>query len=224
MKAVLLAGGHGKRLRPLTNDRPKAMVGIAGIPIVDRQIRWLKNQGIESLVILASYMKERLVQHVGDGSRFGIEVSFSMEEEPLGTGGALKNAEKFLEGDEQFIMANGDIITDIDIRRLSLDGDAMASISLVPLKSPYGIIESNDGKIMAFREKPVLDDHWINAGIYLMSGKVFGYLPQKGDMEKTVFPEFASMHRLNCTKFDGVYWRPIDTMKDVDEANAELQS
>lgn len=222
MHAVILAGGYGKRLRPLTDDKPKPLIEIAGKPIIEWQILWLKSFGINSFIVLTGYKWEILIKWLSENEkRLGISTYFSIEEEPLGTGGALKKVKNLLKDENAFIVINGDIITDIDISQLKLK-ESIVSISLVPLKSPYGIVETQGDKIVDFKEKPILENYWINAGVYLMSNKVFEYLPDKGDMEKLTFPKLAKESLLTGVKFYNVYWRSIDTIKDIEEASEDL--
>lgn len=223
MKAVILAGGQSKRLRPLTDDKPKTMVEIGGRPIIEWQIDWLKSHGVTSFVILANYKRDVLINHLGSGEKFGIKTAFALEDGPLGTGGALKNAAHILSSDKEFLMVNGDVISDIDVGHLKLGANDVAALSLVPLKSPYGVIQTDNSKITRFDEKPTLNEFWINAGIYLMSSEIFDYLPEKGDMEKTAFPELAKENRLAGIKFDSAYWRSVDTVKDVEEVGKDLE-
>ena len=144
------------------------------------------------------------------------------EEEPLGTGGAIKNAEGLLKNEEGFFVLNGDILTNIDIKRIVVERGFIGSIALVPLKSPYGIVEIEKDEIKNFVEKPQLKDYWINAGIYYFSSKIFNYLPEKGDIEKSVFPELIKKEKLKGTKFENVIWKSIDTHKDIEEAEKEV--
>jgi len=220
MKAIILAGGFGKRLRPLTDDKPKPLVEIANRPIIEWQVLWLKKMGIKTFVVLEGYKKEALINWLTDNeSRLGVRFIHITENEPLGTGGAIYKAKEIV--DEKFIVINGDIITNIDVSKLSCE-NAVATISLVPLRSPYGVVETSDDKISKFVEKPILKDFWINAGIYLFTSKIFEYLPEKGDMEKTTFPQLASKGLLKGMKFENAYWRSIDSIKDVEEASLEI--
>ncbi|AWR97856.1 NTP transferase domain-containing protein [Acidianus sulfidivorans JP7] len=220
MKAVILAGGYGKRLRPLTDDKPKPLIEIAGKPIIEWQIEWLKTFGIRSFLILTGYKKEVLTEWMSKNkNRLGIECLFSTEEEPLGTGGAIYQVKSFL--NEEFITINGDILTNLDIRELKIQ-DAIASIALVPLRSPYGVVQTDDDKIIKFVEKPVLKDYWINAGVYILKPDIFEYLPEKGDIERLTFPVLAEKGLLKGKKFENVYWRSIDSVKDVEEASSEI--
>jgi NDP-sugar pyrophosphorylase family protein len=226
VKAVIIAGGLGKRLRPLTEDRPKPLVEVAGRPIIEWQIEWLKRNGVRTFIVLAGYYREKLIEFLGSGSRFGVSVAYVVEEEPLGTGGAIKNAERVI-GDETFVAVNGDIVTNIPVTELvsylEASSGAVAAIGLVPLKSPYGIVElKDDGKVASFREKPTLEEYLINAGVYVMRPEVFDYLPAKGDIERDTFPKLAAEGRLVGKVFRGYYWKSIDTVKDVEEASQEV--
>ncbi|MGC9149184.1 MAG: nucleotidyltransferase family protein [Sulfolobales archaeon] len=228
MKAVILAGGLGKRLRPLTEDKPKPLIEINGKPIILWQINWLKKYGVKEYVLLVGYRKERIIESIGSGARYDIKVSYVVEEEPLGTGGAVKNAEPLLRNEEYFLVLNGDIITNLDIDRLVRefleDKYAVAGISVVPLRSPYGIIEVDDKLyVRRFIEKPLLEDYKINAGVYIMRKEIFSYLPEKGDLERTTFPKLAEERRLKAIYFKEAYWRSIDTHKDIDEASKEIE-
>lgn len=227
-KAVILAGGFGKRLRPLTEDRPKPLVEVAGRPIIEWQILWLSSHGIRDFVVLLGYKWERLVERLGSGQRLGVRIAYVVEDEPLGTGGAIKNAEHLLRDGDYFIVLNGDIITNLDVGRLvsRLMGsrDAVAAIALVPLRSPYGVVElDQEGRIIRFVEKPTLD-YWINAGVYAMKPSILDYLPGKGDIERTAFPRLAEERRILGERFTDAYWRSIDTIKDLEEAAQQIEA
>ncbi|BCS91428.1 nucleotidyltransferase family protein [Metallosphaera javensis (ex Sakai et al. 2022)] len=216
MKALILAGGFGKRLRPFTDDKPKPLLEIAGKPILEWQILWLKKYGIREFVILTGYKKEALIDWASTNSdRLEVNIVYSVENEPMGTGGAIRKVRHFI--NEDFLVVNGDILTNLDVNMLS-----SMSIALVPLKSPYGIVEVNGEKVSRFVEKPTLYDHWINAGVYRLSPSVFDYLPEKGDIERTTFPRLAEMGLLRAVKFEKVYWRSIDSVKDMEEAGNEV--
>jgi mannose-1-phosphate guanylyltransferase len=229
--AVILAGGYGKRLRPLTLEVPKPLVKVAGKPVLFYQLEWLKYYGINEVVILAGYLKEKIIESVGSGSKFGLSITYVVEDEPMGTGGALYNARHVISKNDRVIVVNGDILTDLDPRklldRLSTDSELVAVIASVPLRSPYGILDIDEphGLIVGFREKPVLSDYWINAGVYAFTSKVVDYLPEKGDIEKTTFPELAERSLLGAVKYQTppYYWRSIDTHKDLEEAAKELE-
>jgi len=222
MKAVILAGGYGKRLRPLTDDKPKPLVEIAGKPILEWQILWLKSFGISSFFILAGYKKDVLVDWISKKQeKLGVSIAILTEEEPLGTGGAIKRLNDFIHN-EEFVVTNGDILTNLDITKMKLN-ECVAGIALVPLRSPYGVVQiDGNGKIIHFVEKPVLKEYWINAGVYKMKSEIFEYLPEKGDIEKTTFPLLSEKSLLKGVTFENVYWRSIDTIKDYEEASVEI--
>jgi NDP-sugar pyrophosphorylase family protein len=225
MHALIIAGGEGERLRPLTSDRPKCMVPVAGRPIAEHQLEWLLRNGVTDVTFLCGYKAEALQEHIGDGSRFGLRVTYSREGEPLGRGGALKHGFAGLPpGAGPVIACNGDVLTDQPLAPLldrHLKSGALATVMLVPLRSHYGVVDvAEDGRITAFREKSELP-YWINAGVYVLSRAVFARLPDKGDHETTTFPELAAEGTLFGYKSDA-YWRPVDSAKDLAEAEREL--
>jgi mannose-1-phosphate guanylyltransferase len=224
-KALILAGGFGKRLRPFTFEKPKPMLEVAGLPLIERQIRWLKGNGIDELIICVGYLKEKIMEYIGDGSRFGVRVEYSVEESTLGTGGAIKNAESLLHNEQAFYVINGDILTTIDPRKLA--GDTTHAVSAVPMKSPFGIItfDSSDN-VTEFLQKPVMNDIWINAGVYYFMNEVFRYLPDVGNFEESVLPMLAKQGKLRVVKFGNpdYYWRSIDSHWDLEEASKEVSN
>ncbi len=230
--ALILAGGYGKRLRPLTLEVPKPLVNVAGKPVLFYQLEWLKFYGVEEAVILAGYLKEKIIESVGSGARFGLSITYVVEDEPMGTGGALYNARHIISKAEHVIIINGDILTNLDprplIERLNSEERLIATIASVPLRSSYGIldIDEDKGLILGFKEKPILRDYWINAGVYAARPSIIDYLPDKGDIEKTTFPELAEKRLLGTVKYDTppYYWRSIDTHKDLEEAAKELEA
>ncbi len=226
MKAVILAGGYGKRLRPLTTEKPKPLIEITNKPILTIQFEWLKNFGINEVILCVGFLKEKIIEYVGNGRRFGMKVGYAVEEEPLGTGGALLNSELLLGGDERFIVLNGDVITDLDLSRLINYPDRSPGvIAIVPLRSPYGVVMTNDNhEIVEFREKPILKDFWINAGVYCLNHNIFEYLPEKGDIETTAFPKLAEEKKLRAIKCSTCFWRAIDVQKDIEEAERDLSA
>jgi len=226
LKAVILAGGYGKRLRPLTDERPKPLLEVGGVPILAWQLHWLRRHGIGEVVLCTGYMKDSIINYVGSGGRFGVKVGYVVEEEPLGTGGALKNAELLLRSENRFIMLNGDILTNLDPKMLQdqIHGETIAAMAVVPLTSPYGVVEVSEGSsIIGFREKPLLTEYWINAGAYCFSSDIFRYLPDKGNIETTTFPRLAETGSIKAVKYTNVFWRSIDTHKDIEEAAYELR-
>jgi mannose-1-phosphate guanylyltransferase len=226
MKAVILAGGLGKRLRPLTDERPKPMIEVLNQPIIEWQVKWFKKFGIDEFVICVGYLKEHIIDYIGSGSKFGVKVGYAVEEEPLGTGGALKNAQSLLGGTENegFFMVNGDILTDLNPNTLQ-DGITSSAIAVVPLRSPYGVIELDETSIITgFVEKPQIKDRWINAGVYYFGSEIFNYLPDSGNLEVTALPVMIKDRKVKAIRYEKSFWRSIDSHKDIEEASREIKS
>jgi NDP-sugar pyrophosphorylase family protein len=222
---VILAGGLGKRLRPLTSDRPKPMIQINNTPIIELQLNWLKKFGMKDIIVLVGHLKEKIKHHLADGKRFGVNISYIEEHMPLGTGGALKNAKTQISQngntDTGFFVINGDILTDLDLFTISEKGSM--SLALVPLKSTFGIVETNGDLVSKFVEKPSIKDMWVNAGVYYFSNEIFDYLPDKGNLENVTLPMLVEKQKLKAKKFSNNYWRSIDSHKDIEEASEEIQ-
>ena len=228
MKAVILAGGMGKRLRPLTDTIPKPMVPVAGKPVLQWQMDWLRAVGVDEFILCIGHLRQKVMEHFGDGSSSGIRVRYVIETEPLGTGGALKNAEPYFPKDESFFTLNGDVLSDLDLsvvlRQRESQG-AIGALSLVPLPSPYGTVVTDDkDRVIQFLEKPRLRDHWINAGVYCFHPSIARYLPKKGSLELDVFPKLALEGKLSAAKYPECFWTSIDSPKDLEEASRVLEA
>jgi NDP-sugar pyrophosphorylase family protein len=227
LKAVILAGGQGRRLKPLTDSTPKPLIPVAGKPIVAWQIEWLKRYGVEQFILSIGYLKEKFIEALGSGRRYGVRISYVVEEEPLGTAGGLKNTKPLLDKEDAFYVVNGDIITDLNPSKLveGLEDKAACVIALILMPSPYGVAECDEkGYVRSFLEKPSLP-HWINAGIYLFKPEIFDYMPEKGDLEKTVFPLLAKEGKLKAVKYKSFrIWKSIDTVKDIEEVEGFLKA
>ena len=225
MITVILAGGLGKRLRPLTSDRPKPMIQINNTPIIELQVKWLKKFGITDIIVLVGHLREKIKHHLADGKKFGVNISYIEENVPLGTGGALKNAKDHIikngNSDSGFFVINGDILTNLDPFTISEKGSM--TLALVPMKSTFGIVETNGDLVSKFIEKPSIEDMWINAGVYYFSNEIFDYLPDKGNLETVTLPMLVEKQKLKAKKFSNNYWRSIDSHKDVDEASQEIE-
>jgi len=225
--AIILAGGKGERLRPYTNDRPKVMVEVAGKPILAWQIEWLKAHGITKFILTVSYMHEVVQEYFGDGSKFGIEVDYSIEETPLGRGGGIKKAfqSPLIAGEDNVVVCNGDIITKLNLTNMinnHLDKKALVSLLLVPYISRWGVVKVDEqNQITGFEEKPKLP-YWINGGIYLFNKEVEPMLPEMGDHEKETFPKIPKEKFLGFK--DEGFWRAVDVVKDKSEAESFLET
>lgn len=224
MQAIVLAGGKATRMRPYTDDRPKAMVQVGGTPIVEHQIRWLAAGGVREIVVSCGYKAEVLQDHLQDGSALGVELTWAVESEPLGRGGGLKFAARHLPHPEDFTFAlNGDVISRFELADL-LDRHrelgAAATVALAPYRTTWGIADLEGDLIRGFTQSPTLP-YWINAGIYVLEPACVELLPDRGDHEDSTFPQLAREGRLGAYRIEG-YWRGIDTVKDVMEATEEL--
>jgi len=219
VEAVILAGGLGERLGPLTQDVPKILVKVRGVPILDRQIAWLKKHGVRRVVISCGHLSERIDSYVKSND-LGVKIDLSVEDKKLGTGGALKLALKRTLNDEFFVV-NGDIISNVDLTRVEgyhrVKGKT-ATIVVVPFRSPYGIVKFSDGVLEEFKEKPTLP-YWVNAGIYLICRRIESHLPIKGSLEADVFSKMGGDISVYMSEDP---WMPIDTIKDLREAEAFL--
>ena len=218
MKAIILAGGRGKRLKPVTDYVPKPLVPIKNIPIIEWQIRYLKKFGISEVIICTGY-KADMIESYLSMKKLGMKIKFSIEKTPLGTGGAIKKAGKLI-NDKSFFVINGDTITNIDLDKLASKKNSIAAIEL---RTKYGILETESDKIINFKEKKEIPDTWMNAGIYHLQKEVLKKLPIKGDIEKTVFPDYAKKGLLNTIKFKNVEWFSVDSFKDMEECSERVE-
>ncbi len=219
MDAIILAGGKGTRLKPLTDYVPKPLIPINNKPLIEWQIRYLKKFGIENIVIGTGYKSKQIEDHLERKANFGLKIRFSIEKKPLGTGGAIKKAAKMIHGNS-FLVLNGDIITDIDIGQMYKKKN---SIALVELKTKYGTVTIHDDKITEFREKKSVPNVWMNAGIYHLDRSIVEKLPTNGAIEKTTFLKYAKEGKLHGIKFRDSFWFSIDSHKDLEDCSETLQ-
>ena len=218
MKAIILAGGRGKRLRPITDYVPKPLIPIKNIPIIEWQIKYLKKFGISEVIICSGY-KTEMIENYLSNKKLGIKITFSVENTPLGTGGAIKNAGKKI-NEKSFIVINGDIITNIDLKKLLKKENSIAAIQL---KTKFGVLQTTDDKIIKFDEKKEIENLWMNAGMYHLKKNTLKDLPNKGDIEKTLFPNYAKKEKLFTLKFRNTKWYSIDSFKDMEECTLEVE-
>lgn len=218
MKAIILAGGRGKRLRPITDYVPKPLIPIKNIPIIEWQIKYLKKFGISEVIICSGY-KTEMIENYLSNKKLGIKIKFSIETTPLGTGGAIKKAGKKI-NEKSFIVINGDVITNMDLKKLLKKENSIASIQL---KTKFGILQTNDDKIIKFDEKKEIENLWMNAGIYHLKKNTLKDLPDIGDIEKTLFPDYAKKEKLFTLKFRNTKWYSIDSFKDMEECALEVE-
>ena len=218
MKAIILAGGRGKRLKPITDYVPKPLIPIKNTPIIEWQIRYLKKFGVKEVIICSGY-KTDMIENFLNHKNFGVKIKFSIEKSPLGTGGAIKKAGMMIK-EKSFFVINGDIVTNINLSKLSKQPNSIASIEL---QQKFGILDTEDNKIINFSEKKKIPNLWMNAGIYHLQKESLKDLPTKGDIEKTLFPKWAKKGKLSTVKFKNVKWYSIDSFKDMEECSANIE-
>jgi mannose-1-phosphate guanylyltransferase len=230
VQALILAGGEGTRLRPLTTTIPKPVVPLAGQPFISYMIEWGRRHGIDDVILACGFMADDVRAELGDGSSLGVRLRFVLEPEPLGTGGALKYAEELL--DERFVMLNGDVLTDIDLSAQLAQHErtgARATLALYPVDDPsaYGLVRRNDdGSVSGFLEKPSpeeIDTNLINAGAYILERELLaGLAPASTNIsiERDVFPTLVG-NGLYGYEASG-YWMDIGTPQRYLQATFDI--
>ena len=198
MQALILCGGLGKRLRPFTKKIPKSMMPVAGKPFLEYLIEFLKKNGMEEIILCTGYLHNKIEDYFGNGKRFEVNIQYSREYSPLGTGGAIKNAEKLIKN--SFFALNGDSYVNLNLnylKRKHLQKKAIATIALTKAKnaSRYGrVVLDKSGRILDFSEKPSIaskKNSYINAGVYLLDKRVLKLILNKTNcsLEKDIFPK-----------------------------------
>jgi NDP-sugar pyrophosphorylase family protein len=229
MKAVILAGGFGTRMRPLTYLVPKCMLPIGGKPLLERTIDSLKEHGFNEFVICVAYLKKQVIDYFGDGSSLGVDISYAKSELPLGTGGQLKTSEPFI-GDA-FLAMNGDIVTSLNFANLIKSharsgGFGTLALKKFEVKIPYGYVNvTSDSQITKFEEKPTLD-FLANAGVYVFEPQIFDYIPsdQPSSLETQVFPILIEQGRRINGYFEDAFWADVGSMVDFERIDSELRA
>ncbi|MGI6711569.1 MAG: sugar phosphate nucleotidyltransferase [Bacillota bacterium] len=231
MKAVIMAGGEGSRLRPLTCDRPKPMVPVMDKPIMEHIIQLLYRHNLHNIGVTLMYLPEEIKDYFGDGSEFGVKLEYFIEETPLGTAGSVKNGEKFL--DESFLVISGDALTDFDLTnviRYHQDKKAAVTIVLTRVANPleYGVvITDTDGRIRQFLEKPswgeVFSDT-VNTGIYVIEPEILNLIPKETpfDFSKDLFPMLLKEgYPMYGCVMPG-YWCDIGNLTQYQQAHLDI--
>ncbi len=218
MQALILAGGEGTRLRPLTSTIPKPVVPLAGRPFIAYMLDWLRAHGVQEAILAAGFMADEVKAVLGDGSGLGIRLEYVLEPKPLGTGGALKYAQDLLH--DRFLMLNGDVLTDIDLGAQLEQHEragARATLALVEVEDPsaYGLVRlAADHAVEEFIEKPASahPPHLINAGVYVLERDVLDEIAPTGtpsSIERDVFPQLIGQGLFGCPARG--YWLDIGT-------------
>jgi NDP-sugar pyrophosphorylase family protein len=237
VKAVVLVGGEGTRLRPLTYKTPKGLLPIANLPFVDRQLAWLTSHGVDDIVLSLGYLPEAFREHLADDPtaeecRFGsARLRFRQEPEPLGTAGGIRFAAEGI--DERLIVCNGDVLTDLDLRALvdfheASGAEATIALTRVDDPSAFGVVPTrDDGEVIAFVEKPPpgrAPTNWVNAGTYVLEPSVLQRIPSRltVSIERETFPRMLDRPgRLFAFRSEG-YWLDIGTPDKYLQAHADV--
>ena len=230
-EAILLVGGFGTRLRPLTNHRPKPMLPIASLPVTEHQLAMAKRAGIKRIVLATSYMSEVFIPYFGDGSKWGMEIKFAVEKEPLGTGGAIRNAAKELSGDSQVVIFNGDVLSSHNLKGqldLHLNSGADVTLHLTPVEDAraYGCVPTDsEGRVTAFLEKmdnPITNT--INAGCYVFDKSVIDSIPENEviSVERETFPQLIDAGKKVMGFVEKAYWLDIGTPNALLKGSRDL--
>jgi mannose-1-phosphate guanylyltransferase len=230
VQALILAGGEGTRLRPLTSTIPKPVVQLVDRPFIAYMIEWLRGHGVDDVILACGFMADGVRAVLGDGSALGVTLRYVEEPSPLGTGGALKYAEDLLA--ERFFMLNGDVLTDMDLTAQLVQHErtgARATLALIPVEDPsaYGLVRCGDDRtVREFVEKPSpdeIDTNFVNAGAYILERDVLGDMAPAGtriSIEREVFPALVG-RGLYGFEASG-YWMDIGTPERYLQATFEI--
>jgi mannose-1-phosphate guanylyltransferase len=231
VKAVILAGGEGTRLRPLTLETPKPVVPVVDRPFLVHQIDMLRRAGVNEIIFSLGYQPDRIRETFGDGRDHGVHIEYAVESSPLGTGGAVKHAEPWL--DQRTVVLNGDVLTDVDLAAVIREHDgrrSSATLVLTPVPDPtaYGLVEQDsEGRVTRFLEKPAPDQITtdnINAGIYVLETPTLELIPPavKHSIERGFFPALLGRgDRVGAYVHHG-YWIDIGTPEKYSEVHRDV--
>jgi len=233
MKVLILAGGLATRLYPLTFGRPKSMVPVANKPFLERVLGWLKRYQLTDITLALNYSPDRIMHHLHDGSAFGVKLRYLIEDSPLGSGGAIKNAAQLL-GNEPFLVLNGDILTAINLKEMidfHRQNNSQITISLAQVEDPshYGVVamEAN-GRLNKFVEKPPAGEapsNYINSGVWIFEPSVLSEMPPAGapfSIEREFWPNFLQEGKPMFGFASDSYWIDIGTIERYKQAHRDL--
>ena len=229
--AILLVGGFGTRLMPLTRNTPKPMLTVAGIPVTEHQLMMAKAAGIKEIVLATSYLSEVFTPYFGDGSKWGMSIKYAVEKEPLGTGGAIANAAQLLETKESIVVLNGDVLSAHDLseqirQHETNDADVTLHLTQVEDARAFGCVPTDaQGRVTAFLEKmdnPVTNQ--INAGCYVFNPRVISAIPLETvvSVERETFPKLVSDGAKVYGYLENAYWLDIGTPKALLKASVDI--
>jgi NDP-sugar pyrophosphorylase family protein len=223
--AVILVGGSGLRMRPLTEDMPKCMVPLQGKPLIYWILNWLKSYGYKQVVLGVAYRKEVIINYLKENNQ-GLKIDISEHTVEGETGEGFRLAITRFVKDEDFLAMNGDEITNLNLKRLEdthLKNKPIATIAVSPMRSPFGILELEGDDIVSFHEKVLLENTLVSIGIYMFNRQILNYVPTTGSIERTVFPELAKKRLLKAFRLmPEESWLTINSVKELSVAEKEF--
>lgn len=233
MQAIVLVGGEGTRLRPLTFGTPKPMVPIMNVPFLARTLERLHEVGIDDVILPAGYMPQAITEYFGDGSSLGMRITYVIEDEPLGTAGAIKNVESHITG--PFFVLNGDVLTSLDLRAMMAyhrEKGGMGVLHLIRVEDPsaFGcVVHDDDGRISRFVEKPAKGTeptNEINAGTYLLEPGVLALIPpgRNVSIERETFPKLLAEGHALFAYTTNDYWIDLGRPEHYLSAHRDIMS
>lgn len=229
--AILLVGGFGTRLMPLTKNTPKPMLTVAGVPVTEHQLAMAKTAGITEIVLATSYLSEVFIPYFGDGSKWGMKIKYAVEKEPLGTGGAIRNAAKLLDTTESVVILNGDVLSFHNLseqirQHEAQDADVTLHLTEVEDARAFGCVPTDsDGRVSAFLEKmenPITNQ--INAGCYVFNPRVISTIPVDTvvSVERETFPQLVAQGARVFGYVENAYWLDIGTPRALLRASIDI--
>jgi NDP-sugar pyrophosphorylase family protein len=196
------------------------MVELAGRPLLEWVLIWLRKNGIKRVVVGVAHMSEKIIEYFKDGKSLGLNIEYSRHTVEGGTAEGFKLAIERYVPEHTFLALNGDELTDVDLAQLvrfHKQARGIATISVAPLKSPFGVVETLDDDIV----KPIIESLKVSIGIYAFEQQILDYLPKRGDVETTAFPVLAAERKLKAYKHTG-FWTTVNTLKDLSEAEKQI--
>lgn len=224
--AVVLVGGPGTRLKPLTNNFPKAMMRVCDKPLLEWIIESLRDNEVRQIILGVAYKKEKIIDYFGDGARFDVNIKYSVHTVEGGTGEGFRLAIKRYIDQDIFFAMNGDQITDLklsDVADFHMRHNSLATVAVTNPSCLYGHVQTNEEyDVIGFVEKPTCPCALCSTGIYVFNRDILNYLPESGDVEKTTFQILAKSRRLKAYPFSG-FFITINTHKDLAKAEQALR-
>ena len=229
--AILLVGGFGTRLMPLTKNTPKPMLTVAGVPVTEHQLAMAKQAGITEIVLATSYLSEVFIPYFGDGAKWGMKIKYAVEKEPLGTGGAIRNAAKLLDTNESVVVLNGDVLSSHNLaeqirQHEAHDADVTLHLTEVKDARAFGCVPTDShGRVTAFLEKmenPLTNQ--INAGCYVFNPRIISTIPLDTvvSVERETFPQLVDSGAKVFGYLENAYWLDIGTPRALLKASIDI--